>query len=409
MKKVACFFIILFLGIQMCGCSETDNVSTTNVPVIVGDVDVDAPTEKNSICEYKVIQNAISPEREVTLCYADRNNYYDITALHFGKQGLSVSEDTYSFTSYQNFPTSFSDEILEFYSIKNMDEELGQPFIYGENNDIAAMLYKSYNISKNYSLIYKKGAIFNRVDMIYDQMPFSIQITDKFIYIYSMENNSEISSDIIITKIELKDTVTEGDKFVLIQVPISSIGLEEIDNTINHDNIFIINNILYFSFNHFGKSVTLAVCDLTNMRGTFISLDDVFVDGRLFVQENKIGLMIMDKQENSLIYWYDFDPENIILTEACHLAVSLPEFDGSVEYELYLFGYNFYYIDGLLCGFLYSKDDFVENMAYVEIVAATGKTSTFIPIKNSLITSHKTWNYIIRKNGKGLCKYGGEL
>ncbi len=409
MKKVLYLCVLFILGVQLCGCSGSETASTANISVAIGEINAAAPTDENSICEYRLIQNAIPDEREITLCYTKRDNYYDIEALSVSAQGLSVSENEYSFTSYQNFPTLFTDEIKEFYSIKDLDDELGQPYIYGENNGITAMLFKSYNTSKSYSLIYKKGNAFNRIDLAKYEMPFSMQITDNFIYLYSKEKDGDYSSDIVITEVELHDSVTDDGKTYIINVPVSSMGLEEIDNTINHDNIFIINNILYFSFNHFGKNASLAVCDLENMRGTFVPINDIFVDGRLFIQGNKIGLMIMDKQEDSIINWYDFNSENMTLTMERSLPVSIPETAGGMEYELYLFGHNFYYIDGLLCGFLYSKEDYVENMAYVEIVADTGMTSTFIPFKNVNLDSHKTWNYIICNNGHGICKYGGEL
>lgn len=409
MKKVVCFCIILVLCIQLCGCSNGEISSQSNTSIAVGDINASAPTANNSICEYRVVQNAIPAERDVTLCYAKQDNYFEIEALNITAQGLSVSENNYSFTSYQNFPVQLTDEIKDFFSIENMDDELGQPFVYGENSGITAMLYKSYNNPNSYSLIYKKGNVFNRIDFSKYEMIFSMQLTENHIYLYSREKDGDDTSDIVVTEVELYDYAIDNSNVNVSNIPLSSIGLEEIDNSINHDNIFIIDNILYFSFNHFGKNASLAVCDLNRMQGTSILIDDVFVDGRLFIQDDKIGLTIMDKKEDTIINWYSFNLQNMELTLERSLPVSIPETDDGIKYELYLFGHNFYYTNGLLCGFLYSKETFKIDMAYVEIVADTGMTSTFIPFTNTNLDNNIVWNYIIRNNGHGICKYGGDV
>lgn len=230
-------------------------------------------------------------------------------------------------------------------------------------------------------------------------IPISFFVDKEKIYVFSKEKNDRIlKTCLVITEIDAnKETQKQYD------VPLSAMGLECLDNTIYYDNIFILDNVLFFSFHHLGESITVAACDLETMRGTYYTLSDKSKDGRLFVKDDKIGLMVMENDLSTTINWFDFDRSKMEISENRVLTVDLESMNGK-KYEMYIFGYNFYYIDGCLCGIVYDEENQNKNIAYVEIDANTGDILTCVAIEKEN-SQYMPWNYLIRDNEAGYQRF----
>ncbi len=380
------FFKNLFLFSAICfvlsGCSDSTSSNKG----------------ENEFCRYNIIQNELPVDREITICFAHSRNYYDIKALSITKEGVKVSDEKYSFTMYHNFPISFTDQIVEHYSINELANELGETIIYGENGSMTAMLFDSYTTQRMYSLILCNNGVFSRTDFDLRTVPISMQMDNDYIYVFAKEKPSNSNKALVVTQISVGDGSVEQ-----FTVPLSAFGLETIDNSIHYDNIFIIDDVLYFSFYHFGEKASIAVCDLNTNKGTNLTINDIYCDGRLFVHEGKIGLMLMEKDQSATISWYNFDRNEMLITHEKSIPVQLPE-TPQKSYEMYLFGQNFYFIKDNLCGFLFAEEDLTCDMAYVEINAQTGDIVTFIELETK-DDDYSSWNYLIRDDGQGYQRF----
>ncbi len=382
MSSLKNLFLILVICFVLSGCSGSTSSNKG----------------ENEFCRYNIIQNELPVDREITICFAHSRNYYDIKALSITKEGVKVSDEKYSFTMYHNFPISFTDQIMENYSINDLSDELGETIIYGENGSMTAMLFDSYTTQRLYSLILRNNGVFSRTDFDLKTIPISMQMDNDYIYVFAKEKSSKSNKALVVTQISVGDGSVEQ-----FTVPLSAFGLDTIDGSIHYDDIFIIDDVLYFSFYRFGEKASIAVCDLNTNKGTNLTINDIYSDGRLFVHEGKIGLMLMEKDKSATISWYNFDRNKMLITHEKSIPVQLPE-TNEKNYEMYLFGQNFYFIKDNLCGFLFAEEDLTCSMAYAEINAQTGDIVTFIELETK-DDDYASWNYLIRDDGQGYQRF----
>ncbi len=284
---------------------------------------------------------------------------------------------------------------------KKFDEALtsvGQPYFYSELGDRSALLLAD----EEQTLIYGSGDIFLKVALGGKHTITgvkSIQITDERLFVFNSPRK-EKGMGVVVRSFMWGDNTTYDE----IEIPFSSMGLNDIERDVKENAIFIKDGTLFCISDVFTDQCGwITAYNLESKQYSNVKIEGIAGVQQLFCAEDGI-IVLYNKygsdgySNNTFLCKYGFDYSSTAFSQE---DVSVISFPNNANYYFSTRGKDSYCVGDTFCGIMENIHDM--SYAYVEFSLSTGELTTFVPFMPKS-SDYVVTGLIIRDDGKAISR-----
>lgn len=397
MKK----FFIIFISIctiLLSGCSNRGlSEHTTNItnPLLANFDDFDVVKKK--YISYNANVCGIPEKRIVEIGMTQVFQYNNSVSIDISSEYVNESNNA-CFAASGYCPIN---SLKKMTGTKKFDEALtsvGQPYFYSELGDRSALLLAD----EEQTLIYGSGDIFLKVALGGKHTITgvkSIQITDERLFVFNSPRK-EKGMGVVVRSFMWGDNTTYDE----IEIPFSSMGLNDIERDVKENAIFIKDGTLFCISDVFTDQCGwITAYNLESKQYSNVKIEGIAGVQQLFCAEDGI-IVLYNKygsdgySNNTFLCKYGFDYSSTAFSQE---DVSVISFPNNANYYFSTRGKDSYCVGDTFCGIMENIHDM--SYAYVEFSLSTGELTTFVPFMPKS-SDYVVTGLIIRDDGKAISR-----